>query len=68
MFLAGYPNDGCAIVDEEKRTARVYDTIYYVNAVTNTYTEFSSSNLLEVLEKPDQNENLVFSPGAVRIA
>ena len=37
--------------------ARVYDTIYYVNAVTNTYTEFSSSNLLEVLEKPDQSEN-----------
>lgn len=27
MFLAGYPNDGCAIVDEEMGKARVYDTI-----------------------------------------
>ena len=37
--------------------ARVYDTIYYVNILTNAYTEFSSSNLLEVLEKPEEGEN-----------
>lgn len=27
MFLAGYPNDGCAIVDKETQKASVYDTI-----------------------------------------
>lgn len=27
MFLAGYPNDGCAIVDPETQKASVYDTI-----------------------------------------
>lgn len=27
MFLAGYPNDGCAIVDPVTQTASVYDTI-----------------------------------------
>lgn len=27
QFLAGYPNDGCAIVDPETKTASVYDTI-----------------------------------------
>lgn len=27
MFLAGYPNDGCAIVDKETHKAAVYDTI-----------------------------------------
>ena len=34
--------------------ARVYDVIYYVNTVTNEYSEFSSSNLLDVLRKPAQ--------------
>ena len=37
--------------------ARVYDTIYYVNTEMNTYSEFSSSNLLEVLRKQEQGEN-----------
>lgn len=27
MFLAGYPNEGCAIVDEKTQKAAVYDTI-----------------------------------------
>ncbi len=27
MFLAGYPNEGCAIVDPKTRKAEVYDTI-----------------------------------------
>lgn len=27
MFLAGYPNEGCAIVDTETKQAAVYDTI-----------------------------------------
>ena len=27
MFLAGYPNDGCAIIDRKTQTAKVYDTI-----------------------------------------
>lgn len=27
MFLAGYPNDGCAIVDKETGKAKVYDTL-----------------------------------------
>lgn len=27
QFLAGYPNDGCAIVDPETKEARIYDTI-----------------------------------------
>jgi len=34
--------------------ARVYDVIYYVNAVTNEYSEFSSTNLLDTLRKPAQ--------------
>ena len=34
--------------------ARVYDVIYYVNTVTNEYSEFSSTNLLDVLRKPAQ--------------
>ena len=34
--------------------ARVYDVIYYVNTVTNDYSEFSSTNLLDVLRKPAQ--------------
>ena len=37
--------------------ARVYDTIYYVNTLTNTYSEFTSSNLLETLEKPEQGQD-----------
>lgn len=37
--------------------ARVYDVIYYVNTETNEYSEFSSSNLLEVLLKPAQGTN-----------
>ena len=27
MFLAGYPNDGCAVIDRKTQTAKVYDTI-----------------------------------------
>lgn len=27
MFLAGYPNEGCAIVDEQTKKAAVYDTL-----------------------------------------
>ena len=34
--------------------ARVYDVIYYVNTATNEYSEFSSTNLLDVLRKPAQ--------------
>ena len=34
--------------------ARVYDVIYYVNTETNEYSEFSSTNLLDVLRKPAQ--------------
>ena len=34
--------------------ARVYDVIYYVNTATNEYSEFSSTNLLDVLQKPAQ--------------
>ena len=34
--------------------ARVYDVIYYVNTVTNDYSEFSSTDLLDVLRKPAQ--------------
>ena len=37
--------------------ARVYDSIYYVNIQTDNYTEFASSNLLEALDKPEENGN-----------
>ena len=37
--------------------ARVYDVIYYVNTETNEYSEFSSTNLLDVLRKPAQGTN-----------
>ena len=34
--------------------ARVYDVIYFVNTITNEYSEFSSSNPLDTLRKPAQ--------------
>ncbi len=47
MFLAGYPNDGCAIVDEEKRTARVYDTIPEAKQYFKKLSEMYEKNVID---------------------
>ena len=47
MFLAGYPNDGCAIVDVEAKKAHQYDTIPEAKQYFKKVSEMYSKGLVD---------------------
>lgn len=47
MFLAGYPNDGCAIVDVETQQASVYDTIPEAKQYYQKLCEMYNAGVIE---------------------